>query len=361
MKTYRIPMVPGPTSVPAEVLSAYQVDYGSGDLEEEFFVLYEDTQSRLQTIMGTRNAIAIMSGEAMVVLWGALKSCLKPGDRVLSIGTGVFGYGIGEMARSVTGDVHFVGFSYDEVCDVNRVEDAIVQLKPKMVTLVHCETPSGTLNPLAEVGELVRLHQVPLFYVDAVSSAGGVPLRVDEWNVDLCLVGTQKCLSAPPELGIVSVSERAWEVVAEVGYQGYDALGPWRTALADRWLPYTPSWQAMAGLHVACGRILAEGLEQVIRRHAEVAQRCRDRARDMGLELFPSSEEACSPTVTALKVPERPGWPELDRRLRRSGMVVGGSLEKLAGKVFRLGHMGSQAAPELINEAMDVLEQVLNP
>jgi aspartate aminotransferase-like enzyme len=350
-------MVPGPTSVRDDVLAAYATDYGSGDLEEEFYRLYAETQGRLQAILGTRNQVAIMSGEAMVGLWGALKSCLKPGDRVLSVGTGVFGYGIGQMARSVTKNVQFVEFAYDEVCDISRVEDAILQLRPKMVTLVHCETPSGTLNPVAEVGQLIRAHGVSLYYVDAVSSAAGAPLQVDAWNIDLCLVGTQKCLSALPDLGIISVSERAWEVIGEVDYQGYDALAPWRTALADRWLPYTPSWQAMSALNRACGRVLDEGLEAVIRRHGEVAAYCRRRARDMGLELFPRQEAFSSPTVTALKVPERLGWAELDRRLREAGMVVGGSLEKLAGKVFRLGHMGVQADPRLVEEAMDILEE----
>jgi aspartate aminotransferase-like enzyme len=359
MKTYRIPMVPGPTSVPPDVLAAFNVDYGSGDLEQEYYELYAETQSQLQKIMGTRNSIAIMTGEGMVALWGGLNSCLRPGDRVLSIGTGVFGYGIGQMARSITHDVHFVDFSYDDVCRTERIENAILQLRPKMVTLVHCETPSGTLNPLRDVGELVRQHGVPLFYVDAVSSVAGAPVLTDEWGIDLCLVGTQKCLSAPPDLAIVSVSERAWRVIADVRYQGYDALAPWRTGLADRWLPYTPSWQSLAALQVACARVISEGLDAVYRRHADVAQMCRRRSVAMGLELFPRREEYCSPTVTALKVPDRVGWPELDRRLRASGMVVGGSLEKLQGKVFRIGHMGTQADPKLMEQAMDVLAEAV--
>ncbi len=360
MKTYRIPMVPGPTSVPDEVLAAYRTNYGSGDLEPEFYELYAETQTRLQKIMGTRNSVAIMTGEGMVTLWGALKSCLKQNDRVLCIGTGVFGYGIGDMARSVTNDVHFVEFSYDEICKIERVEDAIITLRPKMVTMVHCETPSGTLNPVAEVGELIRLHGVPLFYVDAVASVGGTPLLVNEWSIDLCLAGTQKCLSAVPDLGMLTVSDRAWDIVKRVGYQGYDALAPWRTALADRWLPYTPSWHAMAALHVACGLVIDEGLERVFERHQNAAQICRRRAQEMGLKLFPRRESYCSPTVTALKVPENVGWDELNRRLREHGMVVGGSLEKLAGQVFRIGHMGSQADPQLIEEAMDVLGQCLD-
>jgi aspartate aminotransferase-like enzyme len=360
MKTYRIPMVPGPTSVHEKVLAAYNINYGSGDLEPEYYELYASTQSHMQKIMGTRNPIAIMSGEGMVTLWGALKSCLKPNDRVLCIGTGVFGYGIGDMARSITKDVHFVEFSYDQICKVQRVEDAIMELRPKMVTMVHCETPSGTLNPVAQIGELIRMHGVPLFYVDAVASVGGVPMLANEWAIDLCLAGTQKCLSCVPDLGMLSVSDRAWDIIKSVGYQGYDALAPWRTALANQWLPYTPSWHGLAALHTSCGLLLDEGLDNVFERHAKTAQICRNRALDMGVELFPRREEYCSPTVTALKVPSKIGWKELDRRLRESGMVAGGSLEKLAGQVFRIGHMGTQANAQLVEEAMDILQASLS-
>ncbi|WP_376792554.1 pyridoxal-phosphate-dependent aminotransferase family protein [Thermoflexus sp.] len=359
MRTYLIPLVPGPTTVPAEIRAAYQEDYGSADLEPEYYELYAETQEMLRTILGTRNSVVMMTGEAMVALWGALKSTLRPGDRVVAVATGVFGYGIADMARSLGAAVEVVGFDYDEAADPQRVEEAIRRVRPKLVTMVHCETPSGTLNPVAEVGGLVAHYEVPLFYVDAVSSAAGVPLRVDEWHIDLCLVGTQKCLSALPDLGIVTVSERAWEIVREVGYVGYDALAPFRTALEDRWFPYTPSWHAMAALNVACRRVLQEGLENVFRRHAEVAAYCRERLKAMGIELFPRREEWCSPTVTAAKVPQSLSWPELDRRLRERGMVVGGSLGPLAGKVFRIGHMGAQADMALVRRGMDILEEAL--
>jgi aspartate aminotransferase-like enzyme len=329
VKTYRIPMVPGPTAVASDVLASYTTNYGSGDLEEEYYQLYAETQDHLRTILETRNAMAIMGGEAMVGLWGALKSCLKPGDRVLSIATGVFGYGVAEMARSITPEVEVVGFEYDEVCDPNRVEEAIVRFRPKMVTLIHCETPSGAL------------------------------LQVDDWRIDLCLVGTQKCLSALPDLGIVAVSERAWAAVKEVGYQGYDALAPWQTGLADRWLPYTPSWQAMAALNTACRRVRDAGMPAIVERHAGLARYCRERSLSMGLELYPRQADFCSPTVTALKVPKRLGWLELDRRLRARGMAVGGSLERLAGRVFRIGHMGLQADPHLVEEALNILEETI--
>jgi aspartate aminotransferase-like enzyme len=129
--------------------------------------------------------------------------------------------------------------------------------------------------------------------------------------------------------------------------------------LARRWYPYTPAWASLAALHEACRLILDEGLEQVYARHARVAQRCRERARALGLALYPVDEAACSPTVTALRVPEPPGWEELDRQLRAQGMGVGGSLGPLAGRVFRIGHMGSQADPALVDRGMDVLADAL--
>ena len=359
MRSYRIPLVPGPTSVPNSILAAHQLDYGSPDSEPEFILLYQDTQQKLQKILNTRNEIAIMSGEAMIGLWGALKSSLIPGDRVLSIATGVFGYSIAEMARTITPDVEVVGFEYNEIADPDRVEQALEKFRPKMITMVHCETPSGTLNPVAEIGALVQKYDIPLFYVDAVSSAGGVELRTDDRNIDLCLVGTQKCLSAPPDFGIVSVSEHAWDIIKQVNYQGYDALLPFRTAVKRRWFPYTHNWHAMAVLNAACARIINSGIEQILRFHQESALFCRRRIQESGLRLFPKDESFSSPSVTAVLLPQNLSWVKFDAALREHGLVVGGSFGKLAGKIFRIGHMGTQADRFLVEQGLDVIDQVL--
>lgn len=359
MRSYRVPMVPGPTSVPPEVLAAYQFNYASSDLEEEFFILYEEVERHLRSLLLTRNQMAIMTGEGMVALWGALRSCLRPGDRVLSVATGLFGFGIADMARSMGAQVETVGFDYDVVADPEKVGEAIERFRPKMVTVVHCETPSGTLNPVGAIGGLVAAHGVPLFYVDAVSSAAGAELRTDDWRIDLCLVGSQKCLSALADLSIVAVSPRAWDVIEEVGYQGYDALLPWRDALRNRFFPYTPHWHGIAALEVACRRLLDEGLDSVLARHQRVAAACRQGLRDLGLDIYPRREEYCSPTVTAVKVPSSIEWAELDRRLRRRGVGVGGSFGPLAGKVFRLGHMGTQADDRLVAQTLEALAEAL--
>jgi aspartate aminotransferase-like enzyme len=359
VQTYRVPMVPGPTSVPQSVLAAYQVDYGSADLEPEYCELYAQTQEQLRQILQTRNQCAIMTGEGMLALWSALKSCLKAGDKVLAVSTGLFGSGIGDLARSFGAQVETVDFPWDAVADPEQVEDAIKRLRPKMVTMVHCETPSGTLNPVGAVGALVARYDVPLFYVDAVSSAAGTELRIDDWRIDLGLVGTQKCLSSPPDLSIVTVSERAWRVVGDVGYQGYEALAPWQTALAERYFPYTPNWHGLAALSRACQLILAEGLPQVFTRHDEAARVCREGLAELGLDLYPQQARYSSPTVTAVAMPAALDWDELDKRLRRRGVVVGGNYGPLAGKVFRLGHMGSQARLDLVQEALVALREAL--
>ena len=360
METYDIPLVPGPTRVPDSVRRVYLIDYASADLEPEYSQLYATVQDQLRTILGTRNQISIMTGEGMIALWGALKSCIQPGDRVLAVSTGVFGHGIGEMAAAIGAEVRWVEFGFDEIIQPTPVAEAIRNFRPKMVTAVHCETPSGTLNPVGQVGELVRQYDVPLYYVDAVASAAGAPVLADEWSIDLCMIGTQKALSALPDLAAVAVSDRAWETITEVNYPGYDALLPYRDALKNRWFPYTPAWASLAALHEACRLVLDEGLEQVYARHAQVAQQCRERAGAMGLSLYPAEVAGCSPTVTALVVPETVDWDELNHRLRAHGMGVGGSLGPLAGRVFRIGHMGSQADPALVDRGMDVLAQALD-
>jgi aspartate aminotransferase-like enzyme len=148
-------------------------------------------------------------------------------------------------------------------------------------------------------------------------------------------------------------------VIEVVGYAGYDALKPFRTALADRYFPYTPNWHGVAALHAAAGLLLDEGLAQGFARHQRVAAYCRQELVRLGLELFPAPSAVASPTVTAVKLPVGKSWPAFDAALRRHGLVVAGSYGPLAGKVFRLGHMGSQADMALVERAVEVIAGVV--
>lgn len=360
MLTYPIPMVPGPVKVAQEVLEAYQTNYGSADLESEFLELYNRTEANLKTILSTKHQIVIQSGEGMLALWTALKSCLLPGDRVLSIVTGVFGDGIGDMAASIGAAVKKISLPYNQtISDFTEIEKAIKSVDPKMITVVHCETPSGTLNPIEELGQRKKDLGIPLLYVDAVSSIGGVPVLTDKWNIDLCLGGSQKCLSSLPDMAFLSVSDVAWEIIEHVDYVGYGALKPFRTAQVEHYFPYTPNWHGVAGLNTGAELILREGLSNSYSRHEEVANFCREQLKEIGLTLFPAEDAIPAPTVTAVNVPQEITWPEFDAELRRRGLVVAGSYGPLAGKVFRLGHMGTQADMELINKALEVIRAVV--
>jgi aspartate aminotransferase-like enzyme len=361
MITYPIPMVPGPVRVPDSVLACYQTNFGSADLETDYLALYNQAESRLQQILNTHNKIAIQTGEGMLALWGALKSCLQPGDRVLSLSTGLFGSGIADMARSLGAEVRLLEFASDQTfSDWQAIQEAVLSFKPKMITAVHCETPSGALNPLEPLGRIKEEAGVPLLYVDAVSSIGGVPIDTDAWHIDLLLGGAQKVISAPPGLAFVVVSDPAWQVIEQVNYQGYDALAPFKTAQQNAYFPYTPYWHGLAAFNQALELLLAEGLPQVYQRHLDVAHFCREQLSHLGLTLFPAPGAVSSPTVTAVNVPDGWTWPDFDRSLRKRGLVVGGNYGVLAGKVFRLGHMGTQADLSLVKQALAILQDTLH-
>lgn len=358
-----IPMIPGPTSVPRSVLEAMSRDYGSGQVEEDFLALYAAAGKKLARLMGTANDVVLMTGEGMLALWGALNSCLKSGDAVVCVGTGVFGDGIGDMAASLGCRVEKVSLPYNTTIgqgdSLQRIEEAVRRVNPVMLTAVHCETPSGTLNPLAELGDIKKRLGVPLFYVDTVAGFGGVPVNGDAHHIDLLLGGSQKCLSAPPSMSIIGVSETAWDIMGRVNHQGYDSILPFRTVQQDGRCPYTPYWHGIAALDAAAGLLLDEGLENVFARHENVAGQCRNGLAAIGVKLFTDPGAINAPTVTAAMVPDGFTWPEWQQRLKERGLIVTGSFGPMAGKVFRLGHMGSQASPALMDRALAAVRDAL--
>lgn len=359
-KPNNIYLVPGPVIVPAEVSAIYQRQLGSADLEPEFFATYAATEKLWQQILDTRNSLVMMTGEGMLGLWAGLKSCLKNGDKVLALTNGMFGVGIGAMAQAIGAQVEFISFGYNEaITDLARIESAIKAFRPKMITMVHCETPSGILNSIEPIALLKRKYQVPLLYVDAVSSIGGVEVKVDDWHIDICLGGGQKSPSVFPDMTFLTVSPAAWAIIEDVGYAGYDALKPFRYAVKNREFPYTPHWHGVAALKLSAELLLAEGVENVYARHRDVAKFCRESVCALGLQLFPRDISSFSPTVTAIKVPDWISWPTLNHALCEQGVFVGGNYGILAGKVFRIGHMGTQANLELVRNGMNVLGQVL--
>ena len=349
--------VPGPTAVNPSILQAFTEDFASSDLEDEFWDDYQGLQNELQTILGTSDEIIIMSGEGMVVLWGAMKSVIKPGDKVISVVNGIYGDGFAQMATGLGAQVTTVDFPWNEAVDNAKVIEAIKNEKPRLVTMVHCETPTGCLNSLSGIGDATR-NCGGLFLVDFVSSAGGTKLSVSEEKIDLGLLGSQKVLGVPPALAFAGVSDRAWKVVSEVNYSGYDAFLPFKGMARGKLLPYTHNWHAIVATRRACQDLMNEGMAAVVKRHEKARDFCIAYGKKIGLNLF---NGICpSPTVTAFYVPEGISWESFNKTLREKEVIVGGCYGSLAGKVFRVGHMGKQASVDLLQEAMNIVEETIS-
>ncbi|MBO4369682.1 MAG: alanine--glyoxylate aminotransferase family protein [Desulfovibrio sp.] len=358
-----IPMVPGPVTLPKCVLDALSCDYPSGQIDPDFLALYASCERALQKLMGTKNRVLIMTGEGMLVLWGALKSVVNAKDRVFVVANGVFSQGMYEMAKTIGCQTELFQLDFDSVVDeasLSQIAGKVASFRPTVLCACHCETPSGTLNPLEGLAKIKRDLGIPLFYVDMVSSLGGTPIDVDALGIDLALGGSQKCLSLPPSLSFSSVSPSAFARMEEVNYQGYDAFLPFKTIYQDGRCPYTPDWHGFAALYASLNALFHEGLTTVYARHNACQRFVLSALAELHIRLWPKKSTDASPTVTAALIPEGFSWPSWQEALRKRGLIVAGSFGPMAGKVFRLGHMGEQARMHLVQAALDVIEIVLH-
>ena len=359
-----MPFYPGPVTIHKKVAKAMYEDFAPPRFGMGYTELYIDLAKKIQNMIQTKNEIIFPTGEAILGLWAALKSCLKAGDKVITVGTGVFGDGFADMAASLGCIVEKISLPYNSTINAEAlqiIDDAIRRVNPVMITAVHCETPSGTLNPLAELGQLKKDRNVPLFVVDAVASIGGTPIATDLWNCDILLGGTQKCLSCPPFMTILAISDTAWEYMKEINYQGYDSLLPFHSAHKEpSQFPYTPCWMGIKGLNAAMDIILEESIEKTYQRHYKVATQCRHGLTELGIPLWSATDAINSPTVTAAMIPTAFTFDEWKQALAKKGLYVGGSFGPMQGKVFRLGHMGTQADKARMQKALAVIGQVMN-
>src|SRR5487761_1441444 len=201
---------PGPTEVPPKVLRAMSAPLLNPDLDDEFFSRYDLLCDKIRKIAGTRHDLFIMAGEGMVALDSAVANLVERGDKVLTITSGVFGDGFVDFAKRYGGKPVVVREDYDDIVSPSKIERAL-EKNPgvEVATFVHCETPSGTIAPIDEVGRICDSFGV-ILVADTVSTLGGTPVNGDENHVDVCLGASQKCFSAPPGLAIISLSPRAW-------------------------------------------------------------------------------------------------------------------------------------------------------
>jgi pyridoxamine---pyruvate transaminase len=312
-----------------------------------FLDRFRRTEAKVGQVFGTANEIILLQGEAVLGLEAAVRSLVRPGMPVLNLISGVYGHGMSLWLKSFGAQLHELSVTYDETIDPGEVE-AYLDAHPEieLLCVVHCESPSGTLNDCSRIGPIARAHGV-LTLVDCVGSLGGMPFDPDGWDLDVCVAAPQKCLGALPGLSLLAVSPQAWAAIERNPVAPRDSflsLLDWR----DRWhgqgrFPYTPSVSDIYGLEAACDLFLDEGREAVFARHETAARICRAGIAALGLRLWPAREAIMAPCLTAIAVPDGLDQAAVRDYVRaRYGVFISGS--DGAGNLVRIGHMGLAAS-----------------
>ncbi|MEI6038850.1 MAG: alanine--glyoxylate aminotransferase family protein [Actinomycetes bacterium] len=336
----------GPTAATPRTLAAL----GSPIIyhyDPEFFATFHRTESKVAQIFQTKNDIVLMQGEAILGLEAAARSMTTPGMHVLNLVQGVFGKGMGYWLKSFGAVVYEIEVPYNAAVDPIQVEEFLIKNPQiEMITLVHSETPSGTVTDCEKIGPIAKKYGV-LTLVDAVSSVGGLDFKADEWGLDLCVAGAQKCMGGPPGVALVSISQAAWSKILKnpnAPRDSYLSLIDWKLKWLEKEIfPYTPSVSDIHGVESVCDQVLEEGLENSIARHAATASTCRIGVKAMGLKLWPASEAISANCVTAIELPSGINDVQIRQHVRQKYGVMLSSAHG-AGNLIRIGHMGPTAS-----------------
>ena len=322
----------------------------------EYEPVYLDEFRRVEglvaDVFGTSGDVVIMMGEAVLGLEAAAKGLVRPGMTCLNLVSGIFGKWFGDWLRDLGATVIEVEVPWNEAIEPEAVERAFAEHPDiRILSLVHSETPSGTLNPIAEIGPIARRHGA-LVISDAVSAFAGTPIEHDRWGLDVTVGGPHKCLGGAPGTALVAVSDRAWAAMRAnpaAPRGSYLSLLDWK----DRWIdggrehfPYITSVAEVNGLAASLDRLFEEGLEASYARHRLAADACRAGVRAMGLALWAPDDRIASHCATSVTTPEGVSNAEVIDHVRSSyGVQISdGEHANMQAAVFRIGHMGPSAA-----------------
>ncbi|UZE91921.1 MAG: alanine--glyoxylate aminotransferase family protein [Methanosarcinales archaeon] len=350
-------MIPGPVLLHSRVLKAMSRPMIS-HRSPEFAEVYGECIAILKEVFQTRNDVFVLSGSGTAGMEAAVSNVVD-GDDVVTIVNGKFGERFKEIV-ALYGNPIPMEYYWGNPVELGGVEGAL-EKGASIITMVHNETSVGMLNPAKEVGALAKKYDA-LFIMDGVSSIGGVDIPVDKWGVDIAIVGSQKCLAAPPGLAALAVSEKAWgRVKAKSPY--YLNLQAYRKYAAKELAqtPYTPAVSLFFGLHEALRMMKEEGMHERIERHRKCAEAVRTAMNAINLQLFPRLNDvsAYSNTVTAVKMPDGITDKQLRGGMKKRGVLIAGGQAHLKDKIFRIGHMGNVSTKEILT-TLEALESTLS-
>lgn len=340
--------IPGPTPVPPQVVRAMSKTMIS-HRGTEFRALMGEVQEGLRYVFQTKNECLIITGSATAAMEATVASLVSPGTPALAVVAGKFGERWGSLLKAYGAKTHILDVPWGEGVEPDVLAAALRQNPAEVVYLTHNESSTAVRQDIAAAAKVC--HEAgALVVVDAVSSLGGAEFLTDAWGVDVVVAGSQKCLMLPPGLAFVAVSEAAWQRMAkQTSPRYYLDLARYRKSAAGNETPYTPAVSLFLGLQESLQMIKAEGLENIWERHKLMQQMVRKGIAALGLELF-VQEKYASPTVTAIAAPagvDADAWRKAISQ--RTGVVLSGGQDKLAGKIFRVGHMGWASPLEMLS------------
>ena len=355
-------MGPGPSNVAPSVLQAMAMPL-LGHLDPVFVKMMEEIKAMLRAVFLTKNEMTFpVSGTGSAGMEFCFVNLIEPGDEVVIGVNGVFGNRMVDVAERCGAKVVKVESPWGRIIEPQQIADALKGRRPKLVAIVHAETSTGALTPLEEISRLA--HEAgALFVVDTVTSLGGSPLRIDDWQVDAVYSGTQKCLSCPPGLAPVSLNPRALEVASkrktkvQSWYLDVNLLASYWGQ--ERVYHHTAPISMNFGLHEALRLVLVEGLENRWKRHEANHQLLRKGLANLGLSIG-SQEGHQLWQLNAVTVPE--GVDEAGVRkalLTDYNIEVGAGLGPMKGKIWRIGLMGETSSPENVNRCLEALQKIL--
>lgn len=359
----KILMGPGPSNVHPRTLKAMSTPL-VGHLDPDFLNIMNETKAMLKEVFQTDNELTIpLSGTGSAGMEACLVNLLEPGDKAIVCVNGLFCERMVEIVKRCQAEPIVVAAEWGTIIEPEQVEKALKQSgKVKLIAAVHAETSTGVCQPLEEISALAKKSGA-LFVVDAVTSLGGIPVKVDEWQIDAIYSGTQKCLSCPPGLSPVSFSENAFSVINKRQH----AIQSWYLDVQllrsywgkERFYHHTAPISMIYALREALRLVLEEGLENCFSRHKLHSKALVAGLEAMGLKMIVSADYRL-PDLNAVHIPQ--GIDDVTVRgalLNEYGIEIGGGLGKFKGKVWRIGLMGYTSRKENVMLFLAALESIL--
>jgi alanine-glyoxylate transaminase/serine-glyoxylate transaminase/serine-pyruvate transaminase len=359
----RVLMGPGPSDVHPRVLKAMSTPL-IGHLDPDFLTIMNETKMMLQEVFQTKNEFTIaLSGTGSAGMEACLVNLLEPGDKALVCVNGLFSERMVEIVKRCQAEPIIIESEWGTIVKPGQVEEALKKAgRVKLIAVVHAETSTGACQPLEEISALAKKSGA-LFVVDTVTSLGGIPVKVDEWQIDATYSGTQKCLSCPPGLSPVSFSERAFTVINDRKYK----IQSWYLDVQllrnywgkERFYHHTAPISMVYALRESLRLVLEEGLENCFNRHQLHSKALVAGLEAMGLKMVVLASYRL-PELNAVYIPE--GINDAMVRsalLNEYGIEIGGGLGKFKGKVWRVGLMGYSSKKANVMLFLSALEDIL--